>query len=521
MRIIALSYGDAHQSRNVKPAPLAGSLSAASVELEQVWRNAPVGLAVIDTGLRFVRINERLAEINGASVEAHLGRTVREMLPDLTEQGEALLRRVIESGEPLRDIEIAGETPAQPGVHRVWVEQFLPLRDASGAVVGVSVVAEEVTAQRLAQGERDRAEKRLRESEQRLAMALEAGQLGFWDTNLVTGHVMHGGQWAAMLGHSPDEIEPHMNAWRERVHPDDLERATALLDAHLEGRTPFYECEFRMRTRTGEWIWVLDRGRVVERDAQGRAVRAIGTHLDVTERRQAIEALHEADRRKDEFLAMLGHELRNPMAGLTTAVRVLSRDPGLGAPARQAAAIATRQLGQLRRLVDDLLDVSRITRGHVDLAIASLQVGEAVRASVDGVRPVCEARGHRVDVTPIDPALSVRADPVRLAQILDNLLSNACKFTPPGGTITVSARADGAEVELRVDDTGIGLEPGALESVFELFLQVEPGVGLAQGGLGIGLALVRQLAELHGGSARAESAGRGEGASFVVRLPRG
>ncbi len=161
----------------------------ASIDIESIWRHAAVGMAVIDTGLRFVRINERLAEINGASVEAHLGRTIREMVPDLTAQGEAALRRVIETGEPMRDIELVGETPAQPGVQRVWVEQFLPLRDAAGRVVGVSIVTEEVTAQRRALAARDKAEARLRESEQRLALALEAGQLGFWDWQVETGAI--------------------------------------------------------------------------------------------------------------------------------------------------------------------------------------------------------------------------------------------------------------------------------------------------------------------------------------------
>ncbi len=477
-------------------------------------------MAVIDADLRFVRVNERLAEINGASVEAHLGRTVREIVPDLTEQGEALLRRVIETGEALRDVEIVGETPAMPGVERVWVEQFLPLRDASDRVVGVSVVAEEVTGQRRALAARDAAERQLRESEQRLALALEAGQLGFWDWNLPSGAVEFGGDWASMLGHEPHEIAPRLESWRERVHPDDLERASALLRAHLDGLTPLYECEHRLRTRHCEWIWVLARGRVVERDDAGRARRVIGTHLDVTERRLAIDGLREADRRKDEFLAMLGHELRNPMAGLTTAVRVMSADPGLGAPARQAAGIATRQLHHLRRLVDDLLDVSRITRGHIELAIENVPAGAALHAAVDAARATCEQRGHRLECDPVEPGLVVAADPVRLAQMFDNLLSNACKYTPPGGTIRVSAHADGDGVEFRVADTGIGLDAAALESVFELFVQLDVHGGDPQGGLGIGLALVRRLAELHGGTVRAESPGRGRGAVFVLRLPR-
>ena len=505
----------ASDGRDAAPAGL-----AAPFDLEDVWRHAPVGMAVFDAELRFLRINERLAEINGASVEDHIGRTVREMVPDLTEQGEALLRRVLETGEPLRDVEVVGKTPAQPGVERIWVEHFLPLRDARGQVVGVSLVAEEVTGQRRALRARDAAERQLRESEQRLALALEAGQLGIWDWDVATGRTTFGGEWAAMLGHRPNEIPPRIESWHERVHPDDRERLNALLDAHLDGRTRIYECEHRLRTRYGDWIWVLARGRAVERDAGGRPLRVLGTLIDVTERRVAIDALRETDRRKDEFLAMLGHELRNPMAGLTNAVRVMAVDPALGGPARQAAGIATRQLQHLRRLVDDLLDMSRITRGRIELAIEDVAVAHAVRATLDGVREECERRGHRLSCDAIDPALVVAADPVRLAQIFDNLLSNACKYTPQGGEIRVSARADGDAVEFRVADTGIGIDGDALEAVFELFVQLDAGAERAQGGLGIGLALVRRLAEMHGGSAHAESDGRGRGATFVLRLPR-
>jgi PAS domain S-box-containing protein len=322
-----------------------------------------------------------------------------------------------------------------------------------------------------------------------------------------------------MLGHEPAELPQHIDAWRERVHPEDLVRAGALLQAHIDGHKPLYECEHRLRNREGDWVWVLARGRVVEHDTDRRAVRVIGTHLDVTERRAAIEALHETDRRKDEFIAMLGHELRNPLAGLTNALRVLADDGSLDDTSRHAAAIAQRQLRQLHRLVDDLLDVSRITHGHVELLVETVTAESALGAAVDGMRSSNDARDHRLVLEPPPPSLAIRADRVRLAQILDNLLHNACKYTPPDGTITVSARPEGAFVALRIADTGIGLDADALARVFEPFTQVAPGVGLAQGGLGIGLSLVRRLAELHGGAAWGESAGPGRGSTFGVRLP--
>jgi PAS domain S-box-containing protein len=491
-----------------------------SALLEALFAASPAGMAVIGTDLRFVRINERLAQINGASIEAHLGRTVAEMAPGLDGRREAALRRVIETGEPLRDVEIVGETPAQPGVRRTWIEQFVPMRDDAGRMVGVGVVSEDVSGQRAVRAARDAAVDELRGSEERLALALEAGQLGVWDRHVPSGRMVFGGQWASMLGYAPHEVGPQVDGWTSAVHPDDLPAVTALLGAHLEGRTPFYECEHRVRSRTGQWLWVLDRGRVVERDEHGRAIRAVGTRIDVTERRLAIDALHEADRRKDEFLATLGHELRNPLAPLANALRLTSADPSIQGTSRQALDIAARQLRHLRRLVDDLLDVSGITFRRIELDLEPLSIATVLQGAADSVAATLARRRQVLEAIPADPGLRVLADPVRLAQILDNLLGNASKYTPEGGRIVLSARDVGSLVEIRVTDTGIGIDPADLETVFELFVQVHADPGRAGGGLGIGLALVRRLVELHRGSVFAHSEGAGRGTTLVVQLPR-
>jgi PAS domain S-box-containing protein len=323
-----------------------------------------------------------------------------------------------------------------------------------------------------------------------------------------------------MLGYQGHEIEPRVESWRERVHPEDLERADVLLRAHLDGLTTFYECEHRLRSKDGAWVWVLARGRGVERDDAGRPTRVVGTHLDVTERRLAIEALREADRRKDEFLAVLSHELRNPLAPLTNALRLLERSEALGAPEREWLAIAGRQRAQLKRLVDDLLEVSRVSRGLIALRCESMSVRAAVRDALEGAEPLARERGQRLEATLPADACVVDADPARIAQILGNLLHNASKFTPEGGTIRVVALERDLEVELRVEDTGIGIEAAQLSRLFEPFVQLDEGGRRSEGGLGIGLALVRRLAELHGGTVRAESAGRGRGTAFVLRLPK-
>ncbi len=237
-------------------------------------------------------------------------------------------------------------------------------------------------------------------------------------------------------------------------------------------------------------------------------------------REQAVAALREADRRKDEFLAMLAHELRNPLAPLRNAIGVLSRTLPEGTPHRQTVEMSDRQVRRLTRLVDDLLDVSRITQGKIALHREPVPIAEAVADAAEAVRPSIEQRRQRLTVRLPETAPVVLADGVRLAQVFENLLSNASKYTDAGGAIDVEVDDAGDAVSVRVRDTGIGLPPDQLERVFELFTQVDSSRDRAQGGLGIGLSLVRQLVELHGGTVSASSDGPGRGASFVVTLPR-
>jgi signal transduction histidine kinase len=237
-------------------------------------------------------------------------------------------------------------------------------------------------------------------------------------------------------------------------------------------------------------------------------------------REHAVEALREADRRKDEFLAMLAHELRNPLAPLRNAMSVLSRTLPEGTAQRRAVEMSDRQVRRLTRLVDDLLDVSRITQGKIALHREPVSIAEAVADAVESVRPAIEQRRQRLGLRLPDTAPVVLADGVRLAQVFENLLSNASKYTDPGGEIEVEVEDAPDAVRVRVRDTGIGLPPDQLERVFELFTQVDSSRDRAQGGLGIGLSLVRQLVELHGGTVGASSDGPGRGACFVVALPR-
>ena len=239
-------------------------------------------------------------------------------------------------------------------------------------------------------------------------------------------------------------------------------------------------------------------------------------------RRQAelqADALREADRRKDEFLAMLSHELRNPLAAIHNAVQVLALQEHDPEQVERIRELIGRQSRQLVRLVDDLLDLSRFTRGKIRLRRAPVDLAQVVSTAVETSRPLIEARGHQLTVALPEPPPHVDADPARLAQVLSNLLNNAAKYTRTAGRIDLVAERVDGEICLRVRDTGIGIAPDMLPRVFDLFVQAESSADRAQGGLGVGLTLARQLIEMHGGTIEARSAGLGQGTEMVVRLP--
>lgn len=237
------------------------------------------------------------------------------------------------------------------------------------------------------------------------------------------------------------------------------------------------------------------------------------------ELRSVLDGLRQADQRKTEFLATLAHELRNPLAPLTNALALLARKQLSAEDAQRMHALMGRQIDHMVRLVDDLLEVSRITRGKVQLHRIQLPLKAVIDGALELSRPLVEASGHSVKIEIEDAGLQVSGDSVRLTQVFANLLNNAAKYTPPSGRIELSARRDGDQAVVQIKDSGVGLAPHMLNSVFEMFVQVSGTAKVAQGGLGIGLTLVKTLVEMHGGSVEAASPGLGRGATFTVRLP--
>jgi PAS domain S-box-containing protein len=353
------------------------------------------------------------------------------------------------------------------------------------------------------------------EQGERLRLALDAANLGTWEHVPSSRATYWDERSKVIFGRAPDqafEFEHYMAA----LHPDDVASLFAgIAKATDPGGSGECSLQYRIRRADGVERWVEAHGRCTFRD--GVPQRINGTLLDITERRQAEEAAREAARRKDEFLALLGHELRNPLAPIVTALELMATaHPQFASRERE---IVDRQVRHMIRLVDDLLDLPRLTRGTLTLRLEPLALVDAVEQAIEIAGPLFEARNHRLELA-LPPGLWVSIDPLRFTQLVSNLLTNAAKFTPPGGVVSVRARADGDDAVLEIQDTGIGIAPGDLGSIFEPFIQVARLDDQARNGLGLGLPLVRKLVQLHGGSVDVDSAGLGQGSTFTLRLPR-
>jgi two-component system CheB/CheR fusion protein len=351
----------------------------------------------------------------------------------------------------------------------------------------------------------------------RLQMAFRAARIGTWELDIARGTVAYSDQLAAMLGRDPGYLAPSFSAALEDVHPADRGAIEQRLTMLLRGEEP-RELEFRILTRAGGVRWVAGYGKSF-RDRARAPTHVLGVVIDITERKALEEGLREADRQKDEFLATLAHELRNPLAPIRYAAGALR--PGLGdALLGQVRGMIERQAAQMARLLDDLLDVSRITRNVVELRRERLQLAPVVQEVVDAAMPAITAGRYDFSLVLPREAAWVEGDRARLQQVVDNLLHNAIKYTPDGARIGIELAVEDDALALHVRDSGIGLSAEMVPRVFELFSQVHTSASHPPTGLGIGLAVVKRLVELHGGTVAVMSGGLGQGATFTVRLPR-
>jgi PAS domain S-box-containing protein len=364
--------------------------------------------------------------------------------------------------------------------------------------------------------ERRRTVEALLVNEERLRLALHAGKLGVWDWDIEANILSWSDSLYPMHGVTREEFRGTLEFFEALVHPDDRSLVARAIERALADEKRL-ALEFRVVRRDGETVWVYTDAAVIRQD--GRPSRMMGATVDITERKRAEQSLLDANRRKDEFLATLAHELRNPLAPLVNMLHLMQRTNGNDALQAEARDTMERQLKHLVRLVDDLLDVGRITRNRLELRRERVELTAVIRQALDGCRSLIDQFEQQLTVAlPAEP-IYVDADPVRLVQVFGNLLNNACKFTPRGGQITLAAGEESGNAVVSVADTGVGIDPDMVPRVFDLFAQVDGSLEHSRGGLGIGLTLVKQLVEMHGGRVEAESHGPGSGSRFTVRLP--
>ena len=373
---------------------------------------------------------------------------------------------------------------------------------------GISIVWTDITQRR-------QAETSLREREQFLRSMIESS-CDCIKTLDLEGNLLSMSEGGRKLLEIPD-LQPYLGRpWTDLWQPDDRSRVRAAIAAASGGNTGRFQafCP-TMRGRPVWWDVMITPIRAADLSVH----QLLALSRDITAQKEMEEKLRETDRRKTEFLGVLSHELRNPLAPIRNGLHILLLPDVDHAAVRQVKEMMEKQVNHLTRMVDDLLDVSRITRGRIQLRREPVDLAGAVRQALESVRPLVEAQGHRLLVSLPGEPVRIEADPTRLEQVLVNLLNNAAKYTRPGGEIALIAEREGDEAVVLVRDNGVGITAELLPKVFDLFTQADASLDRSQGGLGIGLTLVKNLVELHGGRVTARSEGPDRGSEFVVRLP--
>ena len=521
---------DRHAQSALNDAELQAARSGREAEVERARLNAlleaaPVGIVYCDAEGRALIANAIARETWGVRPMADGGDSAlcRGWWPEGAarsgaplDAGDWPLARVLSGEDSVARAVVALEPRTAPGTRRTVQLQAARVHDEFGATTGAVLVQLDISDQLLA-------EAALRESEARFRTITNAMPQMVWSTRADGYPDYFSAQWYAYTG--APEGATDGSQWASVLHAEDRARSEAAWRASVATGAP-YEVEYRMRHHSGEYRWVLARALPL-RDAAGAITRWMGTCTDIHDHKLAQaaversqQALRLADRRKDEFLAMLAHELRNPLAPISTAAHVLRKAADDPARVRSASDIIVRQTRHMTELVDDLLDVSRVTRGLVDLDREVLDLKTVVAGAIEQARPLMEARGHLFTTTWAGAApVPVVGDRTRLVQVVANLLNNAAKYTPPRGQIDVRVEIDGEAACLQVSDNGIGIEPALLPGIFDLFTQGERTPDRSQGGLGIGLAVVKNLVLLHGGRVDANSQGPQQGSTFTIHLP--
>lgn len=483
--------------------------------LDTLFGEAPIGFGYLDASLRYRRVNDTMARLNRVPQEQTIGRTVREVMGPDGDTVLPLFESILRTGHAVLNYELVRHLPGGDMAYRVL--NYYPVRAGGEEIVGIGALVQDVTDRRLAEAAAEtwRA---------RYEAAIEAGGQLVFDWTPGTREVTYGGNVHGVLGHTPETLGGGLGQWLDDiVLPADRAFVAAQFDevASHDGRL---QVEYRIRRADGAIRHVEHTGRFLRATAHATR-RLVGFVTDITDRARAredmqrrAEELRAANRAKEQFLAMLAHELRNPLAAILHADYALENLAPSAEQSAQLRGIVSRQTQHLARLVDDLLDVSRVTQGKVELKRSAVSLAAVAQRAVESCRAVVDARSHVLKLcAPAEPVM-VWVDATRLEQVVVNLLTNAAKFTDPGGRIDVAVERRADTALLRVRDSGVGMTSDMMERAFDLFTQADGSLDRSNAGLGIGLTLVRTLVELHGGSVRVHSDGPGRGCEFTVEL---
>ncbi|HEY1744939.1 MAG TPA: ATP-binding protein, partial [Granulicella sp.] len=445
----------------------------------------------------------------------------KDFIPDTEDPSRGWLTKYIHPDDQARVLAAINEAMQTKHIfqmeHRVirldgtlgWAHsRAIPLLDAHGEIIEWFGAAHDVSG-------RKEAEKALRESEERFRMMADNISQLAWTCDQLGIVTWYNRRWLEYTGMTLEQMAGW--GWKRVQHPEHVDRVVAGVMRSQQTGEP-WEDTFPLRGEDGCYRWFLSRA-IPIRDDTGKVIRWFGTNTDITEQREAEQALRIADQRKDEYVAMLAHELRNPLAPISNGAALLRMKAEVDPSLQAVAAMIDRQVRHMARLLEDPLDVGRISQHKITLQRTPVAIATVVSRALETSRPLIAARHHRLNAPAPAKGLYVLGDLTRLTQALANVLNNAAKYTPEGGSIWVSTPAAGGFVEIVVSDDGVGIAAEMLPLVFDLFVQAKRDADRSEGGLGIGLALVRKIIDLHGGTVHASSEGMGRGAQVTLRLP--
>ena len=489
--------------------------------LDQTIQKSPIGFALVDKQYRYIRINAAFASINGHAAEWHLGRTLREMIPYISDVVEVMVNRVFETGQSLMNIPYHGPATSSGLIMSGLVSYYPVKHPITEEIFGVAISFQDLTEQQHTQ-------ELLKENEARLAFAQEAGRIGAFEWDMSTNKILWTSEIECIYGLNPGEFGGTFESWIERIHAEDVQNFHENIVKVLIGESEL-NLQFRILTKLHDVRWILARGRMM-RDSQGRGVKFIGINIDITDQKMTEQKLRVTEANllhalsvRDEFMAIASHELKTPLTSLKLQIELYQRgimkgDPSIYSPEKINLLLDrnSRQIDRLTRLVDDMLDISRIRTGKLTLKKEDCDLSELLKDILNRTKEQFRASGSGEPIVENVSEARGEWDPLRIDQVMTNIITNAIRYGQ-GKPVSIKIKNYEESVRISVKDQGLGIAKSDQEKIFQRY---ERGlIAREVSGLGLGLFICQQIVEAHGGNIWVESEVN-QGATFFVDLPR-